>query len=94
MHLNDARVSESEAGRLLNQVLDAGVNLIDTARGYGLSEERIGRHLAHRRPEFLLSTKVGYGIPGVADWTYDCILTIWTSFISIPARCPSSKTAG
>jgi aryl-alcohol dehydrogenase-like predicted oxidoreductase len=74
MHLNDARVSEPEAGRLLNQVLDAGVNLIDTARGYGLSEERIGRHLAHRRREFLLSTKVGYGIPGVADWTYDCIL--------------------
>jgi aryl-alcohol dehydrogenase-like predicted oxidoreductase len=74
MHLNDGRVSEAEAGRLLNQVLDAGVNLIDTARGYGLSEERIGRHLAHRRQEFLLSTKVGYGIPGVADWTYDCIL--------------------
>jgi aryl-alcohol dehydrogenase-like predicted oxidoreductase len=74
MHINDARVSESEAGRLLNQVLDAGVNLIDTARGYGLSEERIGRHLAHRRQDFLLSTKVGYGIPGIADWTYDCIL--------------------
>jgi aryl-alcohol dehydrogenase-like predicted oxidoreductase len=74
MHINDARVSESEAGRLLNQVLDAGVNLIDTARGYGLSEERIGRHLAHRRQDFLLSTKVGYGIPGVADWTHDCIL--------------------
>jgi aryl-alcohol dehydrogenase-like predicted oxidoreductase len=74
MHINDTRVSESEAGRLLNQVLDAGVNLIDTARGYGLSEERIGRHLAHRRQDFLLSTKVGYGIPGIADWTYDCIL--------------------
>ena len=74
MHINDARVSESEAGRLLNQVLDAGVNLIDTARGYRLSEERIGRHLAHRRQDFLLSTKVGYGIPGVADWTYACIL--------------------
>jgi aryl-alcohol dehydrogenase-like predicted oxidoreductase len=73
MHLNDGRVSEVEAGRLLNQVLDAGVNLIDTARGYGLSEARIGRHLAHRRQEFVLSTKVGYGIPGVADWTYDCI---------------------
>jgi aryl-alcohol dehydrogenase-like predicted oxidoreductase len=50
------------------------VNLIDTARGYGLSEERIGRHLAHRRPEFVLSTKVGYGIPGVPDWTHACIL--------------------
>ena len=36
MHLNDQRVSEADAGRLLNQVLDLGVNLIDTARGYGL----------------------------------------------------------
>lgn len=74
MHLNDGRVSEDEAGHLLNAVLDAGVNLIDTARGYGLSEERIGRHLAHRRTEYVLSTKVGYGIPGVEDWTYDCIV--------------------
>lgn len=74
MHLNDDRVSEAEAGRLLNAVLDAGVNLIDTARGYGLSEERIGRHLAHRRQDFVLSTKVGYGIPGVPDWTAACIL--------------------
>ena len=74
MHLNDDRVSEDYAGRLLNEVLDAGINLIDTARGYGLSEERIGRHLAHRRSEYVLSTKVGYGIPGFADWTYDCIV--------------------
>ena len=51
-----------------------GVNLIDTARGYGLSEERIGRHLAHRRQDFLLSTKVGYGVEGLPDWTYDCIV--------------------
>jgi len=74
MHLNDGRVTETEAGRLLNAVLDLGVNLVDTARGYGLSEERIGRHLAHRRQEFVLSTKVGYGIPGVPDWTFDCII--------------------
>jgi aryl-alcohol dehydrogenase-like predicted oxidoreductase len=74
MHINDERISELEAGRLLNQVLDCGINLIDTARGYGLSEERIGRHIAHRRSEYLLSTKVGYGIPGFADWTYGCIV--------------------
>jgi aryl-alcohol dehydrogenase-like predicted oxidoreductase len=74
MHINDERTSEDEAGRLLNEVLDLGVNLIDTARGYGLSEARIGRHLAHRRGDFLLSTKVGYGIEGVPDWTYDCIV--------------------
>ncbi len=74
MHLNDDRVSDAEAGRLLHAVLDLGVNLIDTARGYGLSEERIGRHLSWRRRDFLLSTKVGYGIPGFEDWTYGCIV--------------------
>ncbi|WP_457423212.1 aldo/keto reductase [Roseateles sp. P5_E7] len=74
MHINDERTSELEAGALLNHVLDEGITLIDTARGYGLSEERIGRHIAHRRAEFALSTKVGYGVEGVPDWNYDCIV--------------------
>lgn len=74
MHINDERTSEAEAGRLLNEVLDLGVNLIDTARGYGLSEERIGRHIAHRRGDFVLSTKVGYLVEGVPDWTHACIV--------------------
>lgn len=74
MHINDERTTEAEAGALLNQVLDLGINLVDTARGYGLSEARIGRHLAHRRADFVLSTKVGYGVDGVPDWTYDCIV--------------------
>ena len=52
MHINDERTTESEAGALLNHVLDLGINLVDTARGYGLSEERIGRHIAHRRADF------------------------------------------
>ena len=60
-------------GALLNAALDAGLTLVDTAPGYGASEERIGRHLAHRRREFLLSTKCGYGVPGVPDWTPGCI---------------------
>jgi aryl-alcohol dehydrogenase-like predicted oxidoreductase len=45
--------------RLLNGLLDAGVDLIDTAPAYGLSEDRIGRAIAGRREEFTLSTKVG-----------------------------------
>lgn len=45
--------------QLLNGLLDDGVNYIDTAPAYGLSEERIGRAIAHRRLEFVLSTKVG-----------------------------------
>jgi aryl-alcohol dehydrogenase-like predicted oxidoreductase len=50
---------DAAAGRLLNGVLDLGVNYIDTAPAYGVSEERIGRFLAHRRAEFVISTKVG-----------------------------------
>ena len=50
---------DATAERLLNGVLDAGINLIDTAPAYGISEERIGKFLASRRNEFVLSTKVG-----------------------------------
>jgi aryl-alcohol dehydrogenase-like predicted oxidoreductase len=72
--IGDARLPEREVEVLLNAALDQGMTLIDTARGYGLSEERIGKYLSHRRAEFVLSTKVGYDIPGYADWTYDCII--------------------
>ena len=54
MHLGEPAVSEDHAGALLNAALDAGITLIDTARSYGLAEERIGRHLARRRQEFVL----------------------------------------
>ena len=50
---------EKAVARLLNGVLDAGINFIDTAPAYGLSEERIGSAISHRRDEFILSTKVG-----------------------------------
>ncbi len=50
---------DAAAERLLNGALDLGINLIDTAPAYGISEERIGRFVSHRRREFVLSTKVG-----------------------------------
>lgn len=52
-------VTDEEAGRILNAVLDAGINFIDTANDYGRSEEFIGRFLAKRRSEFVLATKCG-----------------------------------
>lgn len=66
-------VTEREAEALLNRALDLGVTLLDTARSYGASEARIARHLKHRRDEFVLSTKGGYGVDGVPDWTAPCI---------------------
>ncbi|GMU87118.1 MAG: hypothetical protein AMXMBFR48_23590 [Ignavibacteriales bacterium] len=72
--IGDDSLTEREVESLLHSVLDMGINFIDTAVGYGLSEERIGKYLAHRRQEYILSTKVGYGIEGVQDWTYECII--------------------
>jgi aryl-alcohol dehydrogenase-like predicted oxidoreductase len=51
--------ADEDAGRLLNEVLDAGINLIDTSPDYGRSEELIGRYLGHRRDEYFLASKCG-----------------------------------
>jgi aryl-alcohol dehydrogenase-like predicted oxidoreductase len=74
MQAGDPRLPEDAAARLLHHALDLGLTLIDTARSYGASEERIGRHLERRRDEYVLSTKVGYGMDGIPDWTYDCVV--------------------
>jgi aryl-alcohol dehydrogenase-like predicted oxidoreductase len=67
--LGGTGMTESEVGTILNRALDRGINLVDTARGYGLAEERIGRHLSWRRQDFVLVSKCGYSVPGVEDWT-------------------------
>jgi uncharacterized protein len=46
----------------LRRALDVGINHIETARGYGLSEQLIGTALKNgtiRREEFYLTTKIG-----------------------------------
>jgi aryl-alcohol dehydrogenase-like predicted oxidoreductase len=52
-------VSDHDAERVLNAVLDAGINFIDTSIDYGRSEELIGRFIAHRRSEYFLASKCG-----------------------------------
>src|SRR6185312_6410139 len=63
MELRGARrgpeVSDENADRVLNAVLDSGINYIDTSPDYGRSEEHIGRAIAHRRGEFFLASKCG-----------------------------------
>jgi aryl-alcohol dehydrogenase-like predicted oxidoreductase len=52
-------IEDADADRLLNALLDGGINLIDTSIDYGRSEELIGRYLAPRREEFFLASKCG-----------------------------------
>ncbi len=72
-HIGSPDRSDRDVQGLLDAVLESGISLIDTARGYGSSEERIGALLADRRGEFVLSTKVGYDVPGVPDWSYEAV---------------------
>src|SRR6266487_5848759 len=60
-------IADEDAGRLLNAVLDGGINLIDTSPDYGRSEELVGRYVGHRRDEFFLASKCGCLIELPAD---------------------------
>jgi aryl-alcohol dehydrogenase-like predicted oxidoreductase len=51
--------SQDEAIGIIHGMIDLGINLIDTAPSYGLSEERLGLALKDRRDEVVLSTKIG-----------------------------------
>ncbi len=63
------------ASRVLNTALDGGINFLDTSACYDISEELIGRSVAHRRDEFFLATKFGHvsGDWQGADWTRDTL---------------------
>ncbi len=52
-------IDDAQASRVLDAVLDSGINLIDTSVDYGTSEELIGRHIGSRRDEFFLASKCG-----------------------------------
>jgi aryl-alcohol dehydrogenase-like predicted oxidoreductase len=59
MELRSRRLDGGEVDGILNAVLDAGINLIDTSPDYGASEEHIGRAISHRRGEYFLASKCG-----------------------------------
>ncbi len=71
--IGEVELSDAEVARVLDAALDAGVTFFDTARSYGLSEERLGVHLAGRRDRLVLSTKIGYDMAPHPDWTAPCI---------------------
>ena len=61
---------------ILNELLDQGVNLIDTAARYDGSEEMIGNTISRRRDDYVLVSKCGHAMDGVkgAAWSEEVIL--------------------
>ena len=54
-----SRATQAEADRVLDLLLEYGVNHIDVAARYGDAELRIGPWMARHRQDFFLATKTG-----------------------------------
>jgi aryl-alcohol dehydrogenase-like predicted oxidoreductase len=71
-------VDERDARRMVDQAVDAGVNLIDTADVYahGQSEEIVGSCVRslRRRDAVLVATKVGFGSRASRALSYDAVV--------------------
>ncbi len=65
-HLGDDDTSQSVADRVIGEALDNGLNYIDTAPPYNLSEERVGRALKGKRDRVFLVSKVETNAKGDA----------------------------
>ncbi len=52
-----SKATQTEADRILELLLESGVNHIDTAPMYGNAEKRIGPWMEKHRTEFFLATK-------------------------------------
>jgi aryl-alcohol dehydrogenase-like predicted oxidoreductase len=61
--------------RLLRSLLDEGLNLIDTAAMYRISEELIGEAVGDRRDDYVLVSKCGTEVPDIdaRAWTPELI---------------------
>lgn len=56
--IGEGPVETPQAARIFAEVIDRGVNYVDTARGYGNAEEALGTILPGRRDKIFLVTKL------------------------------------
>jgi len=67
--IGNRSLPDDQAEAVLRTALESGINFIDTAAMYGISEERIGRHLAGRRDDYIVATKCGdYQVEEAGTW--------------------------
>jgi predicted aldo/keto reductase-like oxidoreductase len=51
------RINQEETNDVINEIEKYGINFIDSARGYTISEEAIGNAIEGRRDKFFIATK-------------------------------------
>lgn len=65
------RPEERDAIALVHRALELGINFIDTAPAYQISEERVGKALKGHRQDVYLATKVGEHYSDERGFWYD-----------------------
>lgn len=51
------RITQEDTNLVINELINQGINFIDSARGYTISEEYIGNAIEGKRDKFVLATK-------------------------------------
>ncbi len=79
------RLTEAEAIKVVHRVIDLGLTYIDTANGYTVSEERIGKAVkGRRREDVVIATKTGSRDPKEMEQHLDLSLKrLQTDYIDI-----------
>jgi len=69
------KIDQDRISKILNLLLDSGINVIDTAASYPGSEEAIGNSVSHRRDQFVLISKCGQAFPDLpgAAWSAEVV---------------------
>ncbi|GAA0105942.1 aldo/keto reductase [Paraclostridium sordellii] len=51
------RVTQQDTNKIIDELINQGINFIDSARGYTISEEYIGNAIEGKRDKFILASK-------------------------------------
>ena len=77
-------MDDNQRNKILNAVLDSGINLIDTAISYGNSEELIAKFIGHRRSDYYIATKGHiWNKKGITENLHDSLRRLQTEYVDI-----------
>src|SRR2546422_729553 len=73
--IGQLKTAQKNVSQILELLLEAGVNVIDTAECYGESEKLITKAVGHRRNQCIIITKCGHRVPGLRgeEWSASLI---------------------
>ena len=81
-HLGDLKATQATADRVIHEAIDNGLNYIDTAPPYNVSEERVGNALQGRRDKVFLVSKVETNAKGdVMYQLHDSLRKLKTDYL-------------